>query len=104
MKPSRSWWCFAFVVLCLFSSQVHGESYLKRWDVARVPFGGIRTLLGGLQRHSAPESPRQDADLKTTTSGDDDVVQPQSDTGMTEAPYLTLAVKVLLMAILCYTL
>ncbi|XP_058126053.1 uncharacterized protein LOC131267246 [Anopheles coustani] len=112
MKPTPSWWSFTVVVLlcCLLATVTSGESYLKRWDTARVPFGGIRALLGLPARHiseeetrvndSSTSSPVRSTDAPDEPAADND----ELDTAMTNAPYLTLALKVLLMAILCYTL
>ncbi|XP_050081205.1 uncharacterized protein LOC126568732 [Anopheles maculipalpis] len=104
MKPSL-WGLFIVIVLLLNIVQISGESYIKRLNLKE---GRRGSLFRSTQRNSNFEAvPCDNSEIgtKNTSKCDARTTEQTSfvDT-MARTPYMTLALKVLLMVILCYTL
>ncbi|XP_052892620.1 uncharacterized protein LOC128300556 [Anopheles moucheti] len=98
-------WLFIVIGFGLTSAEVRGASYIERLGVSEGRRGftllsSRRTINSGSLLCTSSET-----DIKNTSKCDTRTAEHSSlDDMMTRTPYLTLALKVLLMVILCYTL
>ncbi|XP_053660354.1 uncharacterized protein LOC128709381 [Anopheles marshallii] len=98
------WWLLIVIGVGLNSVKVRGESHIKRLAVREGRRGF--TLLSS--RRTITSEPlcctSSETDFKNTSKCGPRTAEHEERDMMTGTPYLTLALKVLLMVILCYTL
>uniref|UniRef100_A0A182WEN6 Uncharacterized protein n=1 Tax=Anopheles minimus TaxID=112268 RepID=A0A182WEN6_9DIPT len=105
MKVSL-WWLLIAIGICLQTINIRGESNFIRFDLREERRRGSTAISS--RRTISEESlcsGCSETDITNACKCDRRIVEHASlDDTMTKTPYLTLALKVLLMAILCYTL
>ncbi|XP_035900973.1 uncharacterized protein LOC118507091 [Anopheles stephensi] len=104
MKLSR-WGPLTVIVLCLSIIHISGESYIKRLSLKEGRRGPLFLSSRRTSNFEPVHCDSCETSTKSTSKRDTSTAERASfvDT-MARTPYMTLALKVLLMVILCYTL